>query len=438
MVSRTAVVVKLFAVLEWMFGQMAEFRHKCEVLIVGAGPAGMAAACRAAEATSSVIVVDDNPNAGGQIWRQQHEHPHSTEASAWFEKIRASKLGFISNARVFQAIDQDILLAETDRGLCELRYSKLVLAPGARERFLPFPGWTFPNVMGAGGLQALVKTGLPIEGKRVVVAGTGPLLLAVAAYLRQQRAEIVLIAEQTQAVRLLKFGLGLLGQYRKRSQALTLRHQLRGIKYLADCWPIAAQGTDRLTSVTLKQGRRLRTVPCDYLAYGYHLIPNLELPILVGCELNKSFVRVNDYQESSVSNVYCAGEVTGIGGLELSLVEGEIAGLSATGRRGEARDLFAFREKQRSFARLLNRTFALRKELRSLPRPDTIVCRCEDVPYETVRKYGSWREAKLQTRCGMGPCQGRICGGALQFLADWDVDSTRPPLLPVRLESLIM
>ena len=438
MACRTAAVVKLFAGPEWMFGQMAEATHKCEVLVVGAGPAGMATACRAAEESSSVTVVDDNSNPGGQIWRQQHKHPHSSEALAWFEKIRASKLEFISNARVFQAVDRNILLAETDRGVSELRYSKLVLAPGARERFLPFPGWTFPNVMGAGGLQALVKTGLAVEGKRVVIAGTGPLLLAVAAYLRQQKAEVILIAEQTQAAKLLKFGIGLLGQHRKRSQAFTLRRQLKGVEYLTDCWPVAAQGTDKLTSVTLRQGRRFRTVSCDYLAYGYHLIPNLELPILVGCELNKDFVRINDYQESSVANVYCAGEVTGIGGLELSLVEGEIAGLSATGRQREARHLFPFREKQRNFARLLNQTFALRKELKSLPRPDTIVCRCEDVPYETIRQYGSWREAKLQTRCGMGPCQGRICGGALKFLADWDVDSTRPPVLPVRVESLIM
>ena len=89
-----------------------------------------------------------------------------------------------------------MLLAETRSGVCEFSYKSVVLATGARERFLPFPGWTLPNVMGAGGLQALVKTGLPIEGKRVVVAGSGPLLLAVAAYLRARGADVLLIAEQ--------------------------------------------------------------------------------------------------------------------------------------------------------------------------------------------------------------------------------------------------
>jgi NADPH-dependent 2,4-dienoyl-CoA reductase/sulfur reductase-like enzyme len=417
---------------------MAEFTHKCEVLVVGAGPAGMAAACRAAEDSSSVTVVDDNTSPGGQIWRQQHAHPDSSVASAWFEKIRASKLEFINNARVFQAPNRDTLLAETDDGVVELKYSTLVLATGARERFLPFPGWTLPNVVGAGGLQALVKSGFSVAGKRIVIAGSGPLLLAVASYLRQHGAEIVLIAEQAQAAKLVKFGLGLFGLQRKRSQALKLRKELKGLKYSTSCWPVAAQGTDKLTSVTLRQGGRLETISCDLLAYGYHLIPNLELPILIGCVLRNNFVQVNEYQESSIPNTYCAGEVTGIGGLELSLVEGEIAGLAATGRRDEARDLFAFRSSQRKFASLLNQTFALRDELKNLPGPDTLVCRCEDVPYGTVCQYSSWREAKLQTRCGMGPCQGRICGGALQFLVDWEVDSVRPPVLPVRVESLIM
>src|SRR5678816_2444656 len=224
-----------------MLALMTEVKHNCEVLVVGAGPAGMAAACRAAEESSSVTVVDDNPNLGGQIWRQQHEHPHSSEASAWFEKIRASKLEYISNARVFQAIEPNVLLAETDLGVCEFRYSKLILAPGARERFLPFPGWTLPNVMGAGGLQALVKTGLPVEGKRVVIAGTGPLLLAVAAYLQKRGAEVLLIAEQASRLRLARFGLGLISTRDKLSQAFSFRKEFSrkgGGPYLSGCWVV--------------------------------------------------------------------------------------------------------------------------------------------------------------------------------------------------------
>src|SRR5262249_8760006 len=136
-------------------------------------------------------------------------------------------------------------------------------------------------------------------------------------------------------------------------------------------------------------------------------------------------------------NVYCAGESTGIGGLELSLVEGEIAGLAAADKRDVAQKLFPIREKHRKFADLLNRTFALHDELKQLAAPETIVCRCEDVTFERLRVHRSWRAAKLQTRCGMGPCQGRVCGGAVEFLFGWRAESVRPPALPVRVESLI-
>jgi hypothetical protein len=145
---------------------------------------------------------------------------------------------------------------------------------------------------------------------------------------------------------------------------------------------------------------------------------------------------VNEFQETSVEGIYCAGEATGIGGLELSLIEGRIAGLAAAGRRDEARKLFVEREGHRRFADSLNRAFALRDELKSLPDAQTIVCRCEDVNFERLKEHDSWRAAKLQTRCGMGPCQARVCGPAVEFLFGWRVESMRPPVFPVRLGSL--
>ena len=170
---------------------MGDVRYVCDTCVVGAGPAGLAAAYRVATGGLKVIAVDDNPAAGGQIWRGEQAKPSSPEAEAWFEKLRSVDLQLINGARVFQQPEPRTLLAETARGVCELHYSRLIIATGARERFLPFPGWTLPNVMGAGGLQVLVKTGLPIEDKRVVVAGSGPLLLAVAAYLRGHGADVI-------------------------------------------------------------------------------------------------------------------------------------------------------------------------------------------------------------------------------------------------------
>jgi NADPH-dependent 2,4-dienoyl-CoA reductase/sulfur reductase-like enzyme len=196
---------------------------------------------------------------------------------------------------------------------------------------------------------------------------------------------------------------------------------------------VAAHGDGKLEGVTLSRGGE---IACDYLACGYHLVPNVELAELLGCVVENGSVRVEEFQETSVANVYAAGEATGIGGLELSLVEGEIAGLAIAGKQDEARRLFPVRDQQRRFAARLNRTFALRDELKRLPTPETIVCRCEDVTFARLAAHDSWRAAKLQTRCGMGPCQGRVCGGAVEFLFDWRAESIRPPVLPVRIESL--
>jgi D-hydroxyproline dehydrogenase subunit alpha len=401
----------------------------CDLLVVGAGPAGMAAAWRAAQNGLRVCVVDDNPAAGGQIWRGG-----PPEAQLWFERIRSVDVEIINGARVFQQLRPGTLLAETTSGVCELNYKRAVLATGARERFLPFPGWTLPNVMGAGGLQALVKTGLPIEGKRVVVAGSGPLLLAVAAYLRGRGANVLLIAEQASTVQLARFAIGL---FSKRSQAFELKRQLKSVPYRSGCWVSEAHGQEKLESVTLVRGAKRWRVACDYLACGFHLVPNVELAELLGCSIESCSVKVDEFQQTTVANVYSAGETTGIGGLELSLVEGEIAGLAAAGKHDAARELFSVRATQRKFADLLNRTFALRDELKYLSTPQTIVCRCEDVTLERLHGHTSWRAAKLQTRCGMGPCQGRVCGGAVEFLFGWRAESVRPPVLPVRIDSLI-
>jgi D-hydroxyproline dehydrogenase subunit alpha len=181
---------------------------------------------------------------------------------------------------------------------------------------------------------------------------------------------------------------------------------------------------------------RRERVACDYLACGFHLVPNTELAQLLGCQMRDGYVQVDEFQQSSLAGVFCAGEPTSIGGLELSLIEGQIAGLAAAGRRQEATRHFKQREKLQGFAKALHRAFSLRPELQSLARPETIVCRCEDVPHGRLAVHKSWRAAKLQTRCGMGPCQGRICGPATEFLFQWKPDSVRPPIFPAQLKHM--
>ena len=396
----------------------------------------MAAAVRAAEFGARVGLVDENATAGGQIWRRALNGAETQDAARWSDRLRSANVTKLYGKRVFDQPEAGILLAEGDGDFCELGYLNLVVATGARERFLPFPGWTLPNVMGVGGLQAMVKSGLPIRGKRVVVAGTGPLLLAVAVYLRKQGAAIAIVFEQASWSSLARFGASLLSYPAKISQGLQLKRELANVRYVANSWPLAAHGEQRLESVTVSQGGKTEVIPCDFLACGFHLVPNVELQLLLGCKINGGFVQVDDFQQTSVQGIYCAGEPTGIGGVELALVEGQIAGLAAVGETKGAQRLFGERRKARQFARLLDRTFRLRAELKDLASAETIVCRCEDVSYSRLREHKNWRAAKLHTRCGMGPCQGRVCGPATQFLFQWNPDSVRPPVLPARVESL--
>ncbi len=406
-----------------------------DVLVIGGGPAGMAAAASAAGCGAHVGIVDDNPSFGGQIWRGEAASPTS-QAASWIEKLRAARDDLLCGMRVIDHPATNVFRAETLDGSFDLRYRKLVLATGARERFLPFPGWTLPNVMGAGALQALVKSGLPISGKRVVVAGTGPLLLAVATYLRKHGAEIALVAEQASLLAVARFALSLLSLPRKASEAWSLRKELSGGPWVTSCWPVAAEGDEILRAVSVRRGRGIDKIPCDYLACGFHLVPNTELAALLGCEIRNGYVQVDDFQQSVIPGVFCAGEPTGIGGVELALVEGQIAGLAVAGQGDRARHLFSARARLRRFARSVDRAFALRHELKRLPVSETIVCRCEDVTYGFLKHYSSWRAAKLQTRCGMGPCQGRVCGPVTQFLLNWSPDSVRPPIFATDLENL--
>src|ERR1039457_3405461 len=211
-----------------------------DVLVIGGGPAGIAAAVRGAGASLSGAVGDDTPRFGGQIWRGEFESGDDQNAVRWRDRLRGPEVTKLFGKRVFHQPEAGVLLAEGTDDLCELRYTNLVLATGARERFLPFPGWTLPNVMGAGGLQAMVKSGLPIRGKRVVVAGTGPLLLAVAANLRKHGAQIPIICEQASWSSLARFSAGLLSYPGKIAQGLQLKKELAGIAFAANSWPLAA------------------------------------------------------------------------------------------------------------------------------------------------------------------------------------------------------
>lgn len=409
-----------------------------DILVVGAGPAGIAAAVSAAAAGKRVGLVDDNPAPGGQIWRGGTSQPAA--ARRWLAKLDAAPLLRLQGWRVFDSPRCGTLRAECNNECRDLHYKRLILATGARERFLPFPGWTLPNVMGAGGLDAMVRGGLPIAGKRVVIAGTGPLLLAVAAHLARRGAKIVALCEQAPLRRFAPFTATLLSEPGKLLQGIAYGMAVRGARFYTGCWPIAASGSEKLESVTLQRNGKHWDVGCDYLACGYHLVPNLELPALLGCRIEDGFVVADDLQRTSAADVFCAGEPTGIGGVELALLEGQIAGLAAAGRTAQAERLARRRRRRLGFVRALRDASGLDPQLKKLASNTTLVCRCEDVSFGALREHACWRDARLHTRCGMGPCQGRVCGAATEFLFGWSAASVqspiRPPVFPALVSSL--
>jgi len=421
--------------------------HEADVAVVGGGPAGIAAACRAAELGAGVLLVDEGARPGGQIWRHRSTPPAG--ARRWLERLARSNARILSATSVVEILpgpaETDaragegrfaIHAVDADAGPVRIQARRVILATGARERFLPFPGWTLPGVFGVGGLQALLKSGASFAGQRVVLAGSGPLLLPVAAALADGGARLETVAEQAPLSRVARFAAGLWRQPAKLAEAIAYRLACVGTPFLHGAWVSAAEGDGGVRSVTLTDGRLSWSEGCDVLGVSFGLVPNLEAARLLGCALQGEAVAVDRWQATSVPGVFAAGEPTGIGGVERAIVEGEIAGVSAAGGKDGAERLARRRARLHAFSRALEQAFALRSELRELARGDTLVCRCEDVPHAALDPTWGARRAKLYARLGMGACQGRVCGSACAHLFGWTPDTARPPLLPAALGAL--
>lgn len=408
-----------------------------DVLVVGAGPAGLAAARAAASHGARVGLLDAQAQPGGQVWRQDVRHASPRTARRAFSLPAAVQ--WLARHSVVAAASQR-LLVETPDGAHTLDYGALVLATGARERLLPFPGWTLPGVSGAGGLQALAKQGWPVDGRRVLVAGSGPLLLAAAATLRKHGAQVLGIHEQAPAANVRAFARHLPRWPARAVQALGLRARLASVPYHCGSFVRAAHGASMLQAVEVESPRGVQQITCDLLAVGYGLLPNVELAELLGCALEQPGthpqVRVDELLRTSRPDVYAAGEACGIGGLAAARLEGAIAGHAAAGAVHDAAALLPRHARARRFAGLLATHFALDPRLRALATPQTLICRCEDVALGALDGFADARDAKLATRCGMGACQGRICGSVLAELGRFPRNGQRPPLFPTRLSTL--
>ena len=413
--------------------------NHADIAVIGAGPGGLAAAGTAASRGARVSLIDENPATGGQIWRGAAVGDHARWRALAIQHnvhIQTSTVLFSVQAPSAPHAPFILRLAQGSRGTT-LHAGKLILATGARELLLPFAGWTTPGVLGAGGLQAMIKGGLNVCSKRIVIAGSGPLLLAVAHVAREHGADVVALAEQAPLAAHARAGLALLQAPSKWAQAADLALALRGIPTFRGWWPLRAHARSSvLSAVELTNGRDTRIIECNLAGVGFGLVPNTRVAAMLGCELRGTRVHTDPHQRTTVPKVWCVGEATGIGGVDAAVLEGQIAACGATDSRQDD-SLLAQRDRVRRFVAAMNDALALRAELKHIAPADEFLCRCEDVRVGEVRAHPSWRDAKLQTRCGMGECQGRTCGPAASFLFDWISADTRPPLTPVSLGAIL-
>ncbi|MGR0318661.1 FAD-dependent oxidoreductase [Agromyces sp. ZXT2-3] len=459
------------------------------VLVIGAGPAGLAAAVAALDGGRRVTVVDGADLTGGQYWRHlpderrgRHEsrlhHGWSRYTQLHDRVSRDSACELRLGASVW-AIEPDddspsglaVELAEGAIDAAGARMARLapeaiVLATGAHDRTLPFPGWQLPGVFTGGAAQALAKGERVRVGERVVVAGAGPFLLPVATSVAEAGGRVVAVAEANPLGRIVRgWSPRPWRLLRASSKLVELTGYLavfarRRIPYRTRTAVVAAHGRDRVEAVTLARldaewrvvpGTE-RRVPADAVCVSHDFTPRLELAIAAGCTIDaRRFVVVDERQSTTVPNVYAAGEITGIGGVDLALAEGAIAGAAAAGAEPDPAAL----RRRAVFADVAARIRAahgIRPGWRHWLHEDTLVCRCEEVGYgrlcatAAATEGGGLRSLKLTTRAGLGICQGRICGRTVEELlldesgADRFPDSVgtdrRPIAAPQRLGDL--
>ncbi len=491
-----------------------QYRKTYHVAIIGAGIGGLSAAHTLAGQGLNIVLIDENSHMGGQFLRQP-SRPNRGEICGTVPGSRSGVLDrihldpmvpagtYLAGAVSAPGSGVDILHPAQVLGifpdrliwimagpapgadirhaarLMEIQADILVFATGARERYLPFKGWTLPGIMSLGAAQILMKSHQILPGACTAIAGTSPLMLALAYDLLKHRGHLAALADWHSML----WKLGQLPFFVRHFSKL-----VQGTRYAARLLqhrvPILhghsvqeAQGQERVSgAVFARTGPDGRPLPgtdrfrqVDSLAVGHGFVPNIELPIQAGCRvvhdpaLGGWAAAVTLNMETSVNGIYAVGETTGIGGAEQSWVQGKIAGMASLellgcinprqprwGRLVKTRQqLYGRAEECRSYGALLNRVCRVPAAAYGLIPDDTVICRCENITMQTIKQavrngFTSWSSIKKATRCGMGRCQARICGPIIQkiiqALTGTEPEIIGPPVsrapvknLPVRL-----
>jgi NADPH-dependent 2,4-dienoyl-CoA reductase/sulfur reductase-like enzyme len=456
-----------------------------DCVVVGGGPAGLAAARTAARCGVRVVLIDENAELGGQYYRQMPAAfrpaggaalgKESVEGRRLIDEVRGLGVELRLGAIAWGIFDQRTVAVATQDATELIAAQALVLAPGAYDRPVPFPGWTLPGVLTAGGAQNLMKGYGVLPGRRVLVAGSGPLLLAVAHYLLRGGARVAAICEASAMRRLWRYAHRMLPHLDFVQQGYRYQREIRdaGVPFLTGHVIRRALGSAEVTGAVVSRcdeqwapiSGTEQSLDVDAVVVGYGFVSSLELSRLAGCEHRWEAdvggwvpVRSRD-MESTVPGVFVAGDGAGVAGSAVALAEGHMAGLAAAGRLGRLGGREYARAASRArgrllhlagFRRIMDELYRFGPGLYTLADGETTLCRCEEIKaaeaLEAVRDGATHvNEVKAWTRVGMGRCQGRMCGPALSHLiagatgrpvTDAGVFTPRPPAKPVPLAAL--
>ncbi|QCJ01013.1 NAD(P)/FAD-dependent oxidoreductase [Agrobacterium larrymoorei] len=450
-----------------------------DLLIIGAGPAGMAAARRAVRGGLSVVVLDSQSQPGGQIWRNAGRNATSplvnvlgAEYRRGIQRVEAfltCGADYIPEAQVSWISQGWTVEYVKDGEIRSIKGRYLLLATGAQERPVPFSGWTLPGVMTVGAAQILLKTAGQLPRGPVAVVGNGPLPLLYMQQMRLAGAKPAAFLDTTPRGLIGRSLRGVRGALREPGQILkgiAWLPQFNGVRHVRNVVEVSAGGTKRLETVYFEtsDGRPDR-LDIKTLLVHEGLVPSHQLAVSVGAQLmwdvGQSAFRLerDDWMNAGPDGLYLAGDGARIGGATNAELEGEIAAigillgdgvLTPAQANTEAKPLRAYHARQRAFRRFLDGVYPP-NIARTRPDDGTIVCRCEELSAGMLREAavrGACRgpnQLKSFTRAGMGPCQGRQCGYPVHELVKSVAGITagevglfhpRPPLVPLTVSML--
>ena len=422
-----------------------------DLVIIGGGPAGIAAAATAASHGLEVALIDERPTLGGQIYKRVGPGFKVKKASEvgkdyyLGEKLIAeldnSKVNIYFETLVATIENSEVVIIQNGKSAEKLAYKKLLISPGAYDRPVVFPGWTLPGVITAGAAQSLVKTQRVLPGSRIFFAGSGPLALAFPAQLSGYGANIVGIIEAAPRPGILKsirIALSVLGNFDLLRDAAKYQFHLISSRIPMNYRRIivSANGKNRVESVTharVDKNWRIipgteKTVEVDALCIGYGFFPSVELFRLMGCELGYeesrggTVVKLDEWGATTVANVFGAGDGTGISGSYVAIARGRLAALKIAAELGKISEsslsklavgLRKTLNRRVKFQGAINNAYEIKSGIYGLADEKTIICRCESVTLESIlpvlESTIDPSVVKAYTRCGMGMCQGRNC-----------------------------